>query len=163
MYFKFEIWRIKSCLCKSYCSTVHFCSITSIYQPMNAHIISHKTHLKHFKTLRHASILSDNHQGALFLVKVRNSQFNSYLQTGCCGSISCCVVEQWLGVLHNTTWYAATIPRLQIWIELWILYYNFSKEQRSLMMIWQDRNMSECFKVFFKSVLCEIINTFVGW
>ena len=69
------------------------CRITSIYQPTNAHIISHKTLLKHFKTLRHVSILSDHHQGALFLVKViiRYSQFNSYLQTRCCGSISCCV------------------------------------------------------------------------
>ena len=28
-------------------------NITLIYQPTNAHIISHKTHLKHFKTLRH--------------------------------------------------------------------------------------------------------------
>ena len=70
--------------------------ITSIYQPTNAHIISHKTILKHFKTLRHVSILSDHHQGALFLAKVilQYSQFNSYLQTRCCGSISCCVVEQ---------------------------------------------------------------------
>ena len=49
---------------KSYCSTVYFCRITSIYQPTNAHIISHKTLLKHFKTLRHVSILSDHHQGA---------------------------------------------------------------------------------------------------
>jgi len=34
--------------------------------------------------------LSDHHQGALFLAKVilRYSQFNSYLQTRCCGSIS---------------------------------------------------------------------------
>ena len=66
---------------------------TSIYQPTNAHIISHKTLLKHFKTLRHVSILSDHHQGALFLAKVmlQYSQFNSYLQTRCCGSISCCV------------------------------------------------------------------------
>jgi len=32
-------------------STRHF--ITSIYQPTNAHIISHKTLLKHFRTLRH--------------------------------------------------------------------------------------------------------------
>ena len=54
----------------------------SIYQLTNAHIISHKTHLKHFKTLRHVSILSDHHQGALFLAKVilQHSQFNSYLQ-----------------------------------------------------------------------------------
>ena len=41
-----------------------FCTITSIYQPTNEHIISHKTLLKHFKTLRHVSILSDHHQGA---------------------------------------------------------------------------------------------------
>jgi len=78
---------------KSYCSTVHFCRITSIYQPTNAHIISHKTLLKHFRTLRHFSILSDRHQGASFLAKVmlQYSQFISYLQTRCCGSISCCV------------------------------------------------------------------------
>ena len=36
---------------KSYCSTVHFRRITSIYQPTNAHIIPHKTLLNHFKTL----------------------------------------------------------------------------------------------------------------
>ena len=80
--------------CKSYCSTVHFHRITSIYQPTNEHIISHKTHLKHhFKTLRHVSILSDHHQGALFLAKfiLQYSQFNSYLQTRCCDGISCCV------------------------------------------------------------------------
>jgi len=78
---------------KSYCCTVHFRKITSIYQPTNAHIISHKTLLKHFKTLRHVSILSDDRQGALFLAKVilQYSQFNSYLQTRCCGSIPCCV------------------------------------------------------------------------
>jgi len=66
---------------------------TSIYQPTNAHIISHKTLLKQFKTLRHVSILSDHNQGALFLAKVilQYSQFSSYLQTKCCGSISCCV------------------------------------------------------------------------
>ena len=78
---------------KSYCSTVHFCSITSNFQPTNAHIISYKTLLKNFKTLRHVSVLSDHHQGALFLAKVmlQYAQFNSYLQTSYCGSISCCV------------------------------------------------------------------------
>jgi len=77
---------------KSYCSAVNFRRITSIYQQTNAHIISHKTLLKHFKTLRYVSIFSDHHQGALFLAKVilHNSQFNSYLQTRCCGCISCC-------------------------------------------------------------------------
>jgi len=55
--------------------------LCSIYQPMNAYIISHKTLLKHFKTLRHVSMLSDHHQGALFLAKVilQYSQFNSYM------------------------------------------------------------------------------------
>ena len=43
-------------------SKIH--KITSVYQPTNAHIISHKTLLKHFKTLRHALILSDHHHGA---------------------------------------------------------------------------------------------------
>ena len=70
--------------------------VTSVFQPTNTHKISHKTllkHFKHFKTPRHVSILSDHHQGALFLAKVilQYSQFNSYLQTRCCGSISCCV------------------------------------------------------------------------
>jgi len=85
--------RTESISYKSYCSTVHFRRITSIYQPTNAHIISHETLSKHFKTLRHILILSDHHQGALFLAKVilQYSQFNSYLQTSCCGSISCCV------------------------------------------------------------------------
>jgi len=57
--------------------------ITSIYQQTDAHTISHKALLKHFKTLRHVSMLSDHHQGALFLAKVilQYSQFNSYLQT----------------------------------------------------------------------------------
>ena len=88
---------------QSYCSTVHFRRITSIYHSTNAHKISHKTLLKHFKTLQLVSTLSD-HQGALFLTKVilQYSQFNSYLQTRCCGSISCCVVEQWLGVRTHT-------------------------------------------------------------
>ena len=89
---------------KSYCSTARFRRITSIYQPTNVHMISHKTLLKHFKTLRHVSTLSDHHQGALFLAKVilQYSQFNLQLQTRCCGSISCCVVEQWLGVRRTT-------------------------------------------------------------
>jgi len=119
--------------CKSYCSTVHFRRITSIYQPTNAHIISHKTLLKHFKTLRHISFLSYHHQEALFHAKViwQYSQFNSYLQMRSCGNTSrfvgmCC------GAVRRTpshcstahshkTWCVATIPHLQIRIELWIL------------------------------------------
>ena len=51
--------------------------ITSIHQPTNAHIISHKTLLNHFKTLRHISILSDHHQGACSLLKLCYSIRNS--------------------------------------------------------------------------------------
>jgi len=78
--------------------------LAKLYYGIHNSIISHKTHLKHFKTLRHVSMLSDHHQGALLLAKfiLRYSQFNSYLQTSCCGSISCCVVEQWLGVRRTT-------------------------------------------------------------
>ena len=74
--------------------------IASIYQPTNAHIISHKTLLKHFKTLWHVSILSDHHHAVLFLAEVmlQYSQFNWYLQTRCCGSISCCGVVLWCAV-----------------------------------------------------------------
>ena len=97
-----KFYKLKLISYKSYCSTVHFRRITTIYQPTNAHIISHKTLLKHFKTFRHVSILSSS-SGALFLAKVilQYSQFNSYLQTRCCGSISC-VAEQWLGVRLTT-------------------------------------------------------------
>ena len=87
---------------------MNFRRITSIYQPMNAHIISHKTPLKHFKTLRHVSILSDHHQGDLFLAKLilQFSQFNSYLQNEVlwqhvmlCGIV---LWSSWLGVRRTT-------------------------------------------------------------
>ena len=122
---------------KSYCSTVQFRRITSIYQPKNAHIISHKTLLKHFKPLRHVSILSDHHHGALFLAKVilRYSQFNSYLQTRCCGSISCCV-GMCCGAVARCASYDAHLARNKApW---W----------------WSDkietcRSVLKCFKVFY--------------
>jgi len=87
---------------------LYFRRITSIYQPKNARKISHKTLLKHFITLLHVSILSDHHQGALFFTKVilRYSQFNSYLQTRCCGSISCCV-GMCCGAVVRCAWYDA--------------------------------------------------------
>ena len=93
---------------------MHFRKITSIYQPTNAHIISHKTLLKHFKTLRHDSILSDHHQEALFLAKVilHYSQFNSYLQTRSYDAHLATAPQ------HIPTQHAATTPRLQIRIEL---------------------------------------------
>jgi len=95
------------------------------------------------------------------------------LQTRGCGSISCCVVEQWLGVRRtpshcstthsHTTWYAATTPHFQIRIQLWILYYNFSKEQSSLMVIWQDPNMSETFKVFYVKLYVQSLVDKLKW
>ena len=54
-YFNVPLLNMYSTVYKSYCSTVHFRRITKIYKPTNAHIISHKTLSKHFKTLRHVS------------------------------------------------------------------------------------------------------------
>ena len=76
---------------------------TSIHQPSNAHIISHKTLLKHFKTLRHVSILSDHHQGAISLLKLYYGIPNSIriCKRGVVAAyhvVWACVVEQWLGV-----------------------------------------------------------------
>jgi len=81
--------------------------LTSIInQQLHLTKLSHKTLYKHLKSLRHVSILSDHHQGALlFFAKVilQYSQFNSFLQTWCCGSMSCwvgmcCRESSWLGV-----------------------------------------------------------------
>jgi len=68
-------------------------------------IILHKTRLKHFKTLRHVSILSDHHQGALFLAKILLRYSHSILicKRGvvaayhvvvgmCCGAVARCVL-----------------------------------------------------------------------
>jgi len=44
------------------------CRETLQFINQRKHIISHKTLLKHFKPLRYVSILSDHHQGALFLL-----------------------------------------------------------------------------------------------
>ena len=75
---------------KSYCSTVYF-----LHNHFNSltNGCTYNFTKNTFKTLRHVSILSDHHQGALFLAKfmLQYSQFKSYLQTRCCGSISCCV------------------------------------------------------------------------
>jgi len=46
---------------------------------------------------------------------------------------------------------------------LWTLYYNFSKEQRSLMMIWHDRNMSESFKVFYMKLYVHSLVDKLKW
>ena len=82
-------------------------AITSIYQPTNTRVTSHKTILKHVKTLRHVSILADHHQGALFLAKLYYSIHNSIRI--CKRSVVAayhveweCVVEQWLGVRRTT-------------------------------------------------------------
>ena len=72
---------------------------------------SHKTLLKHFKTLRRVSILSDHHQGALFLVKVilQYSQFNSsydaHLATAPQHSVICCHNTSFV----NTNWIVNTV------------------------------------------------------
>jgi hypothetical protein len=159
---------------------VHFCRIASIYQPTNAHIISHKTLWKHFKTLRHVSILSDHHQRALFLAKVMSqySQFSSYLQTTCCGSISCCVGMCCGAVARCASCEAhrATAPHqiptqhdmlpkhLVCKYELNCEYCNITLARNKALWWWSDK-IETCRSVLkcFESVLCEIIRAFVGW
>ena len=139
----------------------------SVYQPTNAHIISHKTifkkTLKHFKTLRHVSILSDHHQGGLFLAKfiLQYSQFNSYLQTRCCGSISC-FVGMCCGAVARCASY--DVQHLVCKYELNCEYCNINLAMNKPPWWWSDR-IETCRSVLkcFKSVLCEIICAFVGW
>jgi len=147
---------------------VILCIITSIYQSTNAHIISHKTILKHFKTLRLVSILSDHRQGALFLAKVilQYSQLNSYLQTRCCGSISCCVEMPHLATApqHIPTQHDMLPQHLVSKYELNCEYCNITLARNKTPWWWSNkietcRSVLKCFKI----VLCEIICAFVGW
>jgi len=154
--------------------------ITSIYQPTNAHIISYKTLLKRFKTLRHVSILLDHHQGALFLAKVilQYSQFNSHLQTRCWGSIIYCV-GMCCGTVAGCASYdahLATAPQhiptqhdilpqhLVCKYELNCEYCNITLTRNKAPWWWSDK-IETCRSVLkrFKSVLYEIICAFVGW
>ena len=172
---------------KSYCSTVHFRRITSIYQPTNAHIISHKTILqpfKHFKTFRHVSILSDYHQGALFLANVilQYSQFNSYLPTRCCGSISCCVGMCCGAVVRCASYDAhlATAPQhiptqhdmlpqhLICKYELNCEYCNITLARNNAPWWWSDkietcRSVLKCFKVFYVKLYVHSLVNKLKW
>ena len=141
---------------ESYCSTVHFRRITSIYQLTNAHIISHKTILKHFKTLRHVSILSDHHQGALFLAKVilQYSKFNSYSYDAHLATAP----------QHIPTQHDMLSQHLVCKYELNCEYCNITLTRNKAPWWWSDkietcRSVVKCFKI----VLCEIMCAFVGW
>jgi len=88
---------------KSYCSTVYFRRIISIYQPTNAHIISYKTllkHLKHSDMFRSCQIII---RELCSLLKLYYSIHNS-IRICKLGVVAAyhvvwgCVVEQWLGV-----------------------------------------------------------------
>jgi len=85
---------------KSYCSTVHFRRITSIYQPTNTHIISHKTLLKHFDMFRSCQIIIRELCSLLKLCYSIPSSIR-ICKRGVVAAYHVvweCVVEQWLGV-----------------------------------------------------------------
>ena len=141
--------------------------VTSIYQPTNANIISHKTFLKHFKTIRHVSILSDHHQGALFLAKVilQYSQFNSYLQMRCCGSISCCV-GMCCGepLLHNIPTQHDMLPQHLICkYELNCEYCNITLARKKALWWWSDKieTCRSVLKCFMWNYMC--IRWLINW
>ena len=149
---------------------MHFRRITSIYQPTSAHKISHKTLLKHFKTLRHVALLSDHHQGALFLAKVilQYSQFNSYLQTRCCGSISCCVGMCCGAHLATTPQHIPTqhdmLPQhLVCKYELNCEYCNITLARNKAPWCWSDKNVTcrSVLKCFMWNFMCT--RWFINW
>jgi len=89
---------------KSCCSTVHFRRIASVYQPTNAHIISHKTVLKHSDMFRSCQIII---RELCSLLKLYYSIHNSIriCKRGVVAAYHVaweCVVEQWLGVRRTT-------------------------------------------------------------
>jgi len=66
---------MKQCIIyKTYCITVHFRRITSIFQPTNAHTISHKTLLKH----------SDMFRSSQIIIRELCSLLNLYYSIGIC-------------------------------------------------------------------------------
>jgi len=101
------LWQPTHFQYRSYCSTVHFRRITSIYQPTNAHIISHTTLLKHFK-------YSDMFRSCQIIIRELRTLLKLYY--GIHNSIRICnrgvvaayhvvwecVVEQWPGVRRTT-------------------------------------------------------------
>ena len=135
------IFRRISLLSKSYCSTVHFRRITSIYQPTYAHIISHKTLLKHFNTLQHSDMFRSCQIIIRELCSLLNLDYSIHnsiriYKRGIVAAYHVvwkCVVEQCLGVrrmLSNKR-----------------LFLKHFKTLRHVSIL-SDRNMSECFKVF---------------
>jgi len=160
---------------KTYCCTAHCCRITSI---INQQLHLHNFHIKHLKSLRHVSILSDHHQGALlFLSKVilQYSKFNSFLQTRCCGSMSCCVgmccrESSWLGVCrmlqHIPTQHDMLPQQLVCKNELNCEYCNITLARNNKALWWWSDKIETCRSDFkcFESVLCEsYTSAIVGW
>jgi len=125
--------------------------ITSIYQWRNAHIISHKTLLKHFKTLRHVSELCS-------LLKLCYNIHNS---------IRICkrgVLAAYHAPQHIPTQHDVLPEHLVCKYELNCEYCNITLERNKAPWWWSDK-IETCQSVLkcFKSVLCEIICAFVGW
>ena len=84
---------------------MHFRRITSIYQPTNAHIISHKTLLN---TLKHSDMFRSCHIIIRELCSFLMLYYSIHNSIRICkrGVVAAyhivweCVVEQWLGVRH---------------------------------------------------------------
>jgi len=131
---------------KSYCSTVHFRRITSIYQITNAHMISHKTLLKHFKTLQNTP---------------------TCFVGMCCGALARCASYD--AHLANAPQYIPTqhdmLPQhLVCKYELNCEYCNTNLARNKAPWWWSDK-IEICRRVLkcFKRALYEIICAFIGW
>ena len=124
-----------------------------------------KLHLEHGESLKTRIVL-------LY------SQFNSYLQMRCCGSISCCVGMCCGAVARCASYDAhlATAPQhirtqhdmlpqhLVCKYELNCEYCNITLARNKAPWWWSDKiETCRCVLKCLKSVLCEIICAFVGW
>jgi len=145
--------------------------VTSIYQPTNAHIISHKTHLKHSDMFRSSQIINRELCSLLKLYYGIHSSIR-ICKRGVVAAYQVvweCVVEQWLGVgrtpSHCSTIQHDMLPQhLLCKYELYCEYRNITLA-RNKAPWWCSDKIETCRSVLkcFKSVLCEIICAFVGW
>ena len=151
-----------------------FGRITSISQPTNAHIISHKALLKHFKTLRHVSILSDHHQGYLILAKIMLTVFTIQLVFAnevLYWHIMLCRNVLWSRCAHLVTAQQHIPTRHDMLPQHLVCKYQLNCEYCNIILArikhpwWWSDKIETCRSVLkcFKSVLYEIICAFVGW
>ena len=147
--------------------------VTSIYQPTNAHIISHKTPLKHFDMFRSCQIII---RELCSLLKLYYSIHSSICicKRGVVAAYhvvwECVWSSGYVCVVRRTPSHCSTtqhdmLPQYLVCkYELNCECCNITLARNRAPWWWSDK-IETCRSVLkcFKSVLCEIICAFVGW